>query len=84
MFVLKDIAAAMDCHPDTAWRWSKRLRVPPDVVGHGAHRWKEKSFRRLIKLYEDYFKQRGTTPKIVREKFAGKLTDRQQLQLLLK
>ncbi len=81
MFVLKDIAAAMDCHPDTARSWVKRLRVPPDVVGHGAHRWKEKSFRRLIELYEAHFAQRGTTPQIIRQKFAGKLTDKKQLQL---
>ena len=93
MFRLKDIAAAMDnCHERTAERWWKHLDaecrrggwppVGPDVVGHGANKWKPSTFRRLIKLWEDYYKARGTTPQIVRARYAGELFDARQLILI--
>jgi hypothetical protein len=82
MHHLKDIAARMDCHVRTAKRWWKKLRVPPDVIGHGPHRWHDDTADRLIHLWETYYRMRGTTPQIVRTKYAGKLTDKFQLELL--
>lgn len=81
LYQLKDIAAEWDCHPRTARRWIARLRVPPDVRGHGPLRWREKTWQRLNRLYELAFQLRGTTPQLTREKFAGKLTDEKQLSL---
>jgi hypothetical protein len=53
MHRLKDIARRMDnCHERTAKRWWKKLGVKPDVDGHGAHRWKDKTADRLIALWE--------------------------------
>src|ERR1017187_9627770 len=78
MKVLKDIAVAMDCHPKTAKRWIVKLRVPPDVIGHGLDKWHERSFARLMKLWTDYYNQAGTTPQIVRLKYAGDLFDARQ------
>jgi hypothetical protein len=82
MHRLKDIAVAMDCHVRTAKRWWKRLRVPPDVTGHGPHRWTTASFNRLMHLWATYYQLRGTTPQIVRAKYAGTLEDKNQLDLL--
>ncbi len=82
MFRLKDIAQRMDCHERTAKRWWKRLRVPPDVIGHGPHRWHKASFERLISLWEKYYTTHGTSLQITRAKYAGKLTDKNQLDLL--
>ena len=83
LYRLKDIAAAMDCHERTAKRWWKRLQVPPDVRGHGPHRWHEATFQRLMHLWKTYYNQRGTTPQIVRAKYRGdKPTDKFQLELL--
>jgi hypothetical protein len=86
MLRLKDIAALMDdCHPRTAKRWWKKLNaecrrmgwplVGPDVSGHGPHRWKPETAARLIKLWEDANKARGTTLAIIRAKAAGKFSD---------
>lgn len=80
MKVLKDIAAAMDNHPKTAVKWIKRLGVPADVKGHGPNKWEDESFNRLIALYKQFYKQAGTTPKIVRSKYAGDLTDARQIE----
>ena len=83
MHQLKDIAVRMDnCHVRTAKRWWKKLRVPPDVRGHGPHRWKDATADKLISLWELYYATRGTTPQITRAKFAGKFTDDQQPELL--
>jgi hypothetical protein len=82
MHRLKDIAARMDCHPRTAKRWWKKLRVPPDVIGHGPHRWHTDSFNRLIRLWELYYQTHGTTPQLVRAKYAGQRNDKFQLELL--
>ena len=71
MKTLKDIAQAMDCHPRTARRWWHKLKVPPDVVGHGPNRWKDRTFNRLIELWETFYKSRGTTLQITRAKYAG-------------
>ena len=92
MLRLKDIAALMDdCHPRTAKRQWKALDakcrqmglppVGPDIVGHGAHRWKPETAKRLIKLWEDANKARGTTMAIIRAKYAGDLFDARQLNL---
>jgi hypothetical protein len=78
---LKDIAQAMDCHPRTARRWWHKLNVHPDVVGHGPNRWKDRTFNRLIELWETFYKSRGTTLQITRAKYAGDLFDARQLLL---
>jgi len=80
MFTLKDLAREMDCHPRTAKRWWKKLGVPPDVTGHGAHKWRVTTAARLLKLWADYYKSRGTTPQIVRAKYAGDLHDARQIE----
>ena len=83
MRVLKDIAVAMDCHEKTARRWWKKLRVPPDVRGHGANKWYDASFNRLLDLWRLYYDTHGTTPQLTRAKYAGqKPTDKFQLELL--
>jgi hypothetical protein len=83
LYRLKDIAAAMDCHERTAKRWWRKLGVPPDVRGHGPHRWHEATFQRLMHLWQTYYNQRGTTLQIVRAKYRGdKPTDKFQLELL--
>jgi len=82
MLRLKDIAVRMDCCERTAKRWWKRLRVPPDVIGHGPHRWHKASFERLIYLWETYYKLHGTSLQLTRAKYAGQLTDKNQLDLL--
>ena len=93
MLRLKDIAALMDdCHPRTAKRQWKALGakcrqmglppVGPDIVGHGAHRWKPETAGRLIKLWEDANKARGTTLAIIRAKAAGKFSDNNSRQIL--
>ena len=92
MHQLKDIARRMgDCHVRTAKRWWKKLdaiqarlkrqRVRPDVRGHGAHKWHDDTADLLIQLWENYYTAHGTTPQIVRAKFAGKLTEKKQLSL---
>lgn len=81
LYRLKDIAVAMDCHEKTAKRWYKALRVFPDIVGHGANRWREASFQKLMTLWAGVYSARGTTPQITRKKFAGVLTDKNQLSL---
>lgn len=83
MLTLKEIAAQMDCHERTAKRWWKKLGVPPDVIGHGAHKWKERTAARLLKLYADFYKSRGTTPQITRAKYMGDLYDARQLTLFV-
>jgi len=92
MLQLKDIAAMMDgCHPRTAKRWWKKLdsecvrlgrpRVQPDVQGHGPHRWQPATAKRLIELWASYYNSRGTTPQLLRAKYAGDLMDARQLIL---
>jgi hypothetical protein len=83
MHRLKDIAARMDnCHERTAKRWWKKLGVPPDVIGHGPHRWEDATADRLIALWKQYYNTRGTTPQIVKAKYRGELTDTNQFDLL--
>ena len=80
MHQLKDIAARMDnACTRTAKRWWKKLNVPPDVTGHGPHRWHDASADRIVKLWEGFYKSRGTTPQIVKAKYAGKFTDNRQM-----
>lgn len=92
MLRLKDIAALMDdCHPRTAKRWWIKLNrecmrmgwplVGPDVIGHGAHRWKPETAKRLLEMWQDYYSSRGSTLKICRAKYAGDLFDARQLNL---
>ena len=82
MHRLKDIARRMDdCHERTAKRWWKKLGIPPDVRGHGPHRWLDATADRLVKLWMDYYSSRGTTPQIVKAKYAGTFTDKRQLTL---
>jgi hypothetical protein len=94
MHQLKDIARRMgDCHVRTAKRWWKKLdaiqarlkrtRVQPDVMGHGAHKWHDHTADRLIQLWEDYYKSRGTTAETVRAKYAGDLSDARQIEFSL-
>jgi hypothetical protein len=81
MKTLKEIAAILDCHPRTAKKWWKKMNIPPDVPGHGPHRWEDETAARFIQRYKDYFKSRGTTPQICRLKYAGDLTDPHQILL---
>jgi hypothetical protein len=81
MLTLKQIAARMDCHPKTAKRWWKKLNVPPDVFGHGPHKWHEDTADRLVKRYNDFYAKKGTTAQIVRLKYAGDLYDPHQIFL---
>ncbi|HEV2692078.1 MAG TPA: hypothetical protein VG347_04210 [Verrucomicrobiae bacterium] len=90
MKVLKDIAAAMDCHPKTAVRWVKKLdriqrrrghpRVCADVTGHGPNKWEDETFDLLIALYKQFYKSAGTTPEITRLKYCGDLIDARQIE----
>ena len=83
MHQLKDIARRMDnCHVRTAKRWWKKLNIPPDVIGHGPHRWYDRTADRLIKLWEDFYNSRGTTLAITRAKYQGDLFDARQLELI--
>ena len=88
---LKDIASRMDnCHVRTAKRWWKKLNaeciaaklppVAPDVQGHGPHRWHDATADRLIALWQNYYTAKGTTPTIIRAKYAGDLTDARQIE----
>jgi hypothetical protein len=84
MLRLKDIAVLMDnCHPRTAKRWWKKLRVPPTVRGHGAHRWSEADAKKLLLRWEGWHAHQGTTPELMRAKYAGKLKDKKQMTLPL-
>jgi hypothetical protein len=92
-WTLKDFAREMEVHPRTAKRWWRKIAldcirlhqppVGPDIIGHGAHRWEPATAARLLKLWKTYYNHRGTTPQIVRAKFAGTLTDKRQLNLQL-
>jgi len=80
MHRLKDIARRMDdCHPRTAEKWVKKLRVPADVVGHGPNRWEDESADKLITLWKLYYARKGTTPQAVRAKALGTYRDKKQL-----
>lgn len=81
----------------TAWRWIQKLNaqlaaldkddsVLPDVPsspgrGGAPNRWHDKTADRIISLWEQFYKTRGTTPQIVRAKYAGDLFDARQLIL---
>lgn len=91
MHQLKDIAARMDgLHVRNAKKWWKKLdaiqaklgrpRVCPDVPGHGPHRWEDATADLLVQLWKDFYKAKGTTPAIVRAKYAGDLHDARQIQ----
>ena len=94
MHQLKDIARRMgDCHVRTAKRWWKKLdaiqarlkrqRVRPDVRGHGAHKWHDDTADLLIQLWENYYTAHGTTPQIVRAKYAGDQSDARQIEFTM-
>ena len=82
MKVLKDIAVEMDCHVETARRWVAKLGVPPDVRGHGANKWNDDSFALLIGRWKHFYDSRGTSPQLIRAKYAGLSTDSKQLPLI--
>jgi hypothetical protein len=83
LYRLKDIAQAMDCCERTAKRWWKKLDVPPNITGHGPHRWKPRRFKLLLRLWEAYCTRYGTTPQIMIQKHAGRYTDGAQLEFSL-
>jgi hypothetical protein len=83
MLTLKEIAARedVDVNPKTVERWMKRFGIEPDQRGHGPHKYKFTTATRFVKLFNESFRARGTTPQITRAKFAGELIDTRQLTL---
>ena len=73
-----------ECRHNLAyWLGSDYLGLGPSAFStHGPHRWHKASFERLISLWETYYTKHGTTLQITRAKYAGKLTDKNQLDLL--
>ncbi len=83
-YTTKDLASLMLLHPRTVKRWWHKLRVPPSVGVHRNHRWTERKAKLLLKRWQDYWTTRGTSPEIIKDKFAGIYEDPQQLKLPLK
>lgn len=83
-YTTKDLAAEMLLHPRTVKKWWRKLRVPPSVGVHRCHRWTERKANLLLKRWQDYWTTRGTSPEIIKDKFAGIYEDPQQLKLPLK
>ena len=50
----KTIAALIERSVKNTKRWSKKLNVPPDVIGHGSHRWEWCNAWKLIRRLRKY------------------------------
>ncbi|MEI6193608.1 MAG: hypothetical protein WCS42_04685 [Verrucomicrobiota bacterium] len=83
MLTIKEIAARddVDCHPKTVKKWLGYFGILPDQRGHGPNKFKHTTATRFVKLFNDFFKSRGTTPQIVKAKYAGKFSDARQMNL---
>jgi hypothetical protein len=82
-WTVKDLAVEMDIHPRNVKRWVKRIGIQPDLPGHGPHRWREATARRIIHAFTEFYRRDGTTPQIRKAKISGKFTDTAQLDLSL-
>jgi hypothetical protein len=83
MWTLNQLADRIDRSTKTARRWTKFLNCPPDQPGHNCNLWSDETADRFFRLYNDFYKHRGTTPEIVKLKALKRYKDKKQLRLPL-
>jgi transposase len=80
---MKEIAVRLNCHERTAEKWIKKLQVPADLVGHGPNKWTQANADLIVERYFAFYRSKGTSPEIIRAKFAGLYQDKNQLSFKL-